>query len=136
MTIAALGELMDNNKTVLTVDDDSSVRILIRAALASNKSISVIEASDGVAGLEAVRAHRPDLVILDVMMPKQNGIDTLSKLRSDPDISTTPVIMLSGVKDQSKIDVINARQDIDFSPTPFVVENLRSKVNALLFPDA
>ncbi len=127
---------MDENKTVLTVDDDSSVRVLIKAALAGNRAIRVIEASDGASGMVAAKKHQPDLVILDVMMPIQDGLATLSQLRSDPGFSKTPVLMLTGVKDDDKLDQIRRHRDTDFMPKPFVIENLRRRVNTLLFQNA
>ena len=125
---------MKSSKTVLTVDDDSSIRLLIRSALSSLKAVKVIEAEDGLAGLEAFKEHHPDLVILDVMMPRMDGIDTLKHLRAAPDSADTPVIMLTGVKDQSKLMPLLENKSTEYLPKPFIIEILRQKVHGLLFP--
>lgn len=121
-------------KKVLTVDDDSSIRLLIRSALSGNKAISVLEAVDGVDGLEAVRKYHPDLVILDVAMPRKTGIEVLTVLRSDPSISGIPVILLTGIKDNSQLLPLLEQECTDYIAKPFVIEKLRKKVNDYLFP--
>lgn len=123
-------------KTVLTVDDDSSVRMLIRAALKNLKSVRVIEAEDGLAGLQAIEEHHPDLVILDVVMPRLDGINTLQKLRSDPGYADIPVILLTGVKDKAKLLPLLQNQSTEFLPKPFIIELLRQKVSSLLYPES
>lgn len=125
---------MKTSKTVLTVDDDSSIRLLIRSALRSLKTVKVIEAVDGLAGLEAIQKHQPDLVILDVMMPNLDGIDALKRLRSDPVTAGTPVIMLTGVKDKSKLLPLLEHNSTDYLAKPFIIEILRQKVASMLFP--
>ncbi len=122
-------------KTVLTIDDDPSIRQLIRSALAREQMIQVIEAGDGVAGLEAVKKHHPDLVLLDVVMPRQDGIRTLKALRSDPEIAFTPVILLTAVKERDKLQPLLRQRYTDFMPKPFLLDLLRSKVKNMLFPD-
>lgn len=123
------------NKVVLTVDDDASIRMLIKSALRAERSVDVVEACDGLAGLEAARTCQPDLVILDVVMPRQNGIETLMKLRADPTFLNTPVIMLTAVKDNKKLNSLLAQSKTDFMAKPFMVEMLRKKVREALFPD-
>ncbi|MFQ5630860.1 MAG: PleD family two-component system response regulator [bacterium] len=127
---------MKTSKTVLTVDDDSSIRLLIRSALQSLKTVKVIEAEDGLAGLEAVQKHQPDLVILDVMMPNLDGIGALKELRSNPVTACMPVIMLTGVKDKSKLLPLLEQNSTDYLPKPFIIEMLRQKVASMLFPSA
>ena len=123
-------------KTVLTIDDDPSIRLLIRSALEQEQTIQVIEAGDGVAGLEAVKKHHPDLVLLDVVMPRQDGIHTLQALRSDPEIAFTPVILLTAVKEKDKLMPLLSQRNTDFMPKPFLLDILRSKVKNVLFPDS
>lgn len=125
---------MKTSKTVLTVDDDSSVRQLIRMALRSLKHVKVIEAENGLEGLNAVQKHQPDLVILDVMMPKLDGIGTLEKIRSNPDMAGTPVILLTGVKDSTKLIHVLENGSTDYLPKPFIIEILRQKVTSILYP--
>jgi len=78
---------------VLICDDEPSLRELIRVSLSSEYSIA--EANDGEESLEIARRLRPDLVILDVMMPRRTGLEVLTELRRDEALSATPVIVLT-----------------------------------------
>ncbi len=119
-------------KTVLTIDDDPTVRQLIKSVLAQNGSIQVIEAGDGKTGLEALRKYRPDLVLLDVKMPRQNGIDTLNHIRRDPELAAVPVILLTAYREPEKLLPYLENRHTDYMPKPFVISALRKKVNEVL----
>ncbi|WP_072621523.1 response regulator [Spirulina major] len=90
-----------NQKKILVVDDDSSIRELLRQFLAAQDYI-VFEAKDGLAAVEQAKRHAPDLIILDVMMPKINGFDTAAILKNDPLTLNTPIIMLSIFEDKAR----------------------------------
>ncbi len=81
---------------MLVVDDDQSAVAFVRTALASEK-YEVAGADDGLIGLSRIRQEPPDLIILDVYMPRQPGFYTLRDLKEDPDTKDIPVIMLTGV---------------------------------------
>ncbi len=79
---------------ILLVDDHSDIRRLIRITL--GKSFEVLEAEDGVTGLEIVRTQKPDLVVLDIMMPgKLDGLQVLTAIKEDPELAATKVIMVT-----------------------------------------
>jgi PAS domain S-box-containing protein len=80
--------------TVLLVDDDPVARSLLRRML-SRADFRVIEADNGTDGLRLAREQRPDAITLDVIMPGLDGWATLAAIRDDPDVSETPVIMLT-----------------------------------------
>jgi DNA-binding response OmpR family regulator len=79
---------------VLVVDDDAAVRELITVNL-ELAGFVVASAEDGVAALAAVDAFGPDLVTLDVMMPRLGGFETLERLRADPRTASVPVVMVT-----------------------------------------
>src|ERR687886_931722 len=79
--------------TVLICEDEPALRELIRVSLQGPYEIA--EADDGEEALAMARTQRPDLVILDVMMPRRNGLDVLRDLRSDESLAATPVIVLT-----------------------------------------
>jgi CheY-like chemotaxis protein len=79
--------------TVLICDDEPALRELIRVSL--DHRFSFVEAHDGVECLDLARRLRPDLVVLDMMMPRLNGLDVLTELREDDQLSGTPVIVLT-----------------------------------------
>jgi len=86
------------NKKVLVVDDDPDAREIVRFVLEA-EGYEVIEAEDGQMGVEMVRSLNPDLVIMDMMMPRKDGFVACMELKKDPYLSKTPVIMLSGIED-------------------------------------
>jgi DNA-binding response OmpR family regulator len=79
--------------TVLICDDEPSLRELIRVSL--DGPYQFAEADDGEESLEMARRLRPDLVILDLMMPRRNGLEVLTELRRDADLAQTAVIVLT-----------------------------------------
>jgi CheY-like chemotaxis protein len=82
--------------TVLICDDQESFRLLAREIL-EEVGYSVIEAPDGDQCVDLVRLHRPDVVVLDVMMPERPGISVLRQLRNDPELAATKVIVVSAI---------------------------------------
>lgn len=79
---------------VLVVDDSEVLRKIVGFNL-SKEGFTVEEAKDGVEALEKMKSQKPDLVILDIMMPNLNGFEVLRRMRSDPETSGIPVIMLT-----------------------------------------
>ncbi len=96
-------------KKVLVVDDDQTAVAFVRTTLEPEK-YEVLGVSDGLAGLSQARKEPPDLIILDVYMPRQPGFYTLRDLKTDPKTKNIPVIMLTGVGERLGIDF--STQDI------------------------
>ncbi len=96
-------------RKVLVVDDDQSAVAFVRGALEPEK-YEVMGASDGLAGLSRARQELPDLIILDVYMPRQPGFYTLRDLRADPKSKNIPVIMLTGVS--KRLGISFSTQDL------------------------
>lgn len=83
-------------KRVLNVEDDPDIRTFVSTVLEEN-GYSPIMAKDGEEGIKKVREEKPDLIILDILMPKQSGIKMYHDLKTDDSLKDIPVIMLSGV---------------------------------------
>jgi CheY-like chemotaxis protein len=79
--------------TVLICDDEPSIRELIRISL--DGPYRFVEADDGESSLELAHRERPDVIILDMMMPRGNGLEVLSALRQNAELAETPVIVLT-----------------------------------------
>lgn len=79
---------------VLVVDDDPVIQRLLQVNF-EMEDYEVVTAGDGAEGLERARADKPDVVLLDVMMPKMNGIEVAKALRADPDTAELPIVMLT-----------------------------------------
>lgn len=94
---------MADRKRVLVVDDEPDVLLLCRVNL-EFEGYEVIEASDGVEAMERVRERRPDIILLDVMMPRMDGWQVLAELKNDDVLKDIPVVMLTAkVQDQDQI---------------------------------
>lgn len=94
---------MTDKKRVLVVDDEPDVLLLCRVNL-EFEGYEVATAPDGEAGLAACRDLLPDVVLLDVMMPKMDGWQVLEAIKADPDVAHVPVVMLTAkVQDEDQI---------------------------------
>lgn len=84
-------------KTVLIVDDEPHIRMLLEQTLDElvDEGVEVLLATNGGEALESIRSERPDLVLLDVMMPVMNGFEVCKTVKSDPELRATYVIMLT-----------------------------------------
>ena len=81
---------------VLVIDDEADVRSFLVAVLKQG-GYETLTASDGAEGLEIARREKPDVVILDLMMPNQSGTDFYRKLAKDSELGDTPIIIVSGL---------------------------------------
>lgn len=83
-----------SGKSVLYVEDNELNRKIVRDLLRRTR-YRLLEASDGEAGLTMAREHRPDLILMDVQLPKMSGIDAIKALRSEPETAGTPIIAVT-----------------------------------------
>ncbi len=116
---------------ILVVDDQPHIVRLIQLNL-ERENLAVVTAADGEEGLEQARAERPDLIILDVIMPKKDGFEVLRALKADPELRPIPVIMLT-VKTQSADIVEGLREGAElYLPKPFHPKELVQLVKRVL----
>jgi CheY-like chemotaxis protein len=87
-------------KKVLVVDDDPDVRLFNITVLEEN-GYTPIEAANGEEGMQFIQKERPDLVILDVLMPRESGVRLYRQMKTDPKLAKIPVIILSGITQKS-----------------------------------
>jgi signal transduction histidine kinase/CheY-like chemotaxis protein len=90
-----------SNARILVVDDDNSIRSLLEQEL-SEAGYLIEQATNGKEALDCIRKNRPDLIILDVMMPEMNGFDVAAILKNDPQTMDIPIIILSIVQDKAR----------------------------------
>ena len=118
-------------KRVLIVDDEPNIVISLEFLL-KREGFAVSVARDGEEALAAIRAQVPDLVILDVMMPRLDGFSVLSQVRADPAVAAVPVLMLTAKgreAEQKKGLALGANA---YLPKPFSTHELIAKAKALL----
>jgi len=123
--------LLRKRATVLVVDDNRDDVRIVRDALRS-KGYKVIAAYDGEKGFLKAQRTDPDIIILDIMMPKLDGIEVLRKIREHPELKTKPVIMLTA-KTQDEDMLKGYRWGADYYITkPFTLSQLYYGVSMML----
>ncbi|MCA9926339.1 MAG: response regulator transcription factor [Anaerolineales bacterium] len=117
--------------TILVIDDDELVSRTLQRAL-KIYGYQVMVANSGTEGLQLARRHRPDLFILDIMMPGADGYQVCRQIRGDPLLKELPVLFLTAkAKDEDKIEGFRAGAD-DYLSKPFNMEELQLRVKAIL----
>ncbi len=105
------------SKRVLTVDDDPDISIFVKTVLEENGYTPLV-ARNGEAGLSLARDEAPDLIILDVLMPKQSGIRMYRELKSDDSLKDIPVVILSGIAKRTFLRSQEALTEFGDQPVP------------------
>jgi CheY-like chemotaxis protein len=119
-----------SKKKVLVADDDAVDIYLVRKILESEHS--VIEASDGEQAVALAQKHEPDIVLMDMMMPKKDGLTACSEIRANPTTKDTPIIMLTGVGYELNAKLAGALGVTKYITKPFKPQELLDTVNSLL----
>lgn len=118
-------------KKILVVDDEKDIVDLIEYNL-KKEDFSVIKAYDGEMAVSAVKKQKPDLLILDLMLPRMNGIDVCKAIRTNPATADLPIIMLTAKADESdKVLGLEIGAD-DYIIKPFSVKELIARVRTVL----
>ena len=116
---------------ILVADDDVDIRELVEFKL-STLGHDVVSVADGAAAVEACQAQRPDLAVLDVMMPGVSGLDAIRAIRADPALTDLPVILLTARAQESDVETGFDSGADDYITKPFSPRELASRVEALL----
>jgi DNA-binding response OmpR family regulator len=116
---------------ILIADDDPTIRQLVVGKL-SHGGHDVVAVHDGAAAVETCTAEKPDLLILDVMMPGMSGLDAARVLRQDPSMDGIPIIMLTARAQEADIEEGFEAGVFDYIVKPFSPRELSSRVTAAL----
>lgn len=119
------------SKTVLICDNEAPLRALVSAALDRN-DYRVVEARDGDESLELARSERPDLIVLDMMMPGRTGLEVLDEIRRDSELTDTRVVMLTARAQASDREAVLQAGADRFVAKPFSPLELAGIVDELL----
>lgn len=120
-----------NNEKILIVDDEEHIVELIKFNLEAN-GYKTITASNGLEALELAKNEKPDLVLLDIMLPGLNGNDVCKEIRKDTEISTMPIIMITAKGEElDRILGLELGAD-DYVTKPFSVRELMARIKAVL----
>ncbi len=116
---------------ILVVDDDKKIVRLVQAYL-DKAGFTVLTAFDGETALHTIRRERPDLVVLDLMLPDRDGWDITRIVRGDAALAATPIVMLTArVEDTDKLAGFDVGAD-DYIPKPFNPQELVARIKAVL----
>ena len=118
-------------KSILVVDDEPTIRKLVRAVL-EGKGYRLLEAADGPSALETARRERPDLVLLDLALPRLSGTEVCRRLKEAPATADIPVLLLTGMVQQSKPDAAVAAGAQGCIEKPFSPHALTARITELL----
>lgn len=124
--------MADQKKTILVVEDEAPMQLVLRDIL-TVEGYTVLEAKNGIEGLELALSAHPDLILLDILMPKMDGLEMLKKLRGDEWGKKAPVIVLTNLSDNEDVakaveeDVFEyfVKTDIKIAE---VIERIRAKI--------
>jgi CheY-like chemotaxis protein len=119
--------------TVYFIDDSATMREVIKIAF-RRENIHVITCADAASALAQFEQTRPDVVITDVIMPDQDGYSVCSQIKENPDLSATPVLLMSGVVNKSVADKAVSVKADELIRKPFQPQELINRVKALLEP--
>jgi len=117
-------------KTVLVVDDEEAIRKSVGFALYVNRGFEIVEAEDGLSGLDLAKSKKPDLIISDVIMDNMNGFMMLESLRQDPETARIPVIMMTSFA--TNAGAWKSGAAIEYLEKGFSVEDLLAVVDNIL----
>ena len=117
---------------VLIIDDDADIRLIARLSLSRLGGMDVVEAASGAEGVRRAQDERPDVILLDMMMPTMDGSETLAALRSQPATAMTPVIFLTAKAVEVEVDHMGALGAAGVLIKPFDPRTLSGDVRALI----
>jgi len=124
---------MDRKKRILLVDDEASFTRLMKLNLETNAEYEVHIENDGSKAVATARSFRPDLILLDVIMPDTDGGQVASELRADPKLKDVPVVFLTAVVSKNEVvehgDMIGGRQ---FLAKPVTVADVKRTIEKLV----
>ena len=121
-------------KTVLVVDDEPTIRTLVNAIL-DGPGVRTIEAADGVEAIDMARRHQPDLVLLDVVMPRMDGLTVCQRMKADRSMARTPVLLLTALAQEPEQQGARLAGADGVIQKPFSPATLRAMVDSFLNGD-
>jgi two-component system, OmpR family, alkaline phosphatase synthesis response regulator PhoP len=125
-------EQVETKKKVLIVDDEPNVRRLLHTIL--GKTFEVFEAEDGRQAIEMAGSQKPDVVLMDMMMPKMDGLTACHMIKNDPATKSIPVIMVTAIGFELNIKLSQQMGASGYVTKPFSAEDLLGKIAQVLTP--
>jgi two-component system alkaline phosphatase synthesis response regulator PhoP len=119
-----------NRKKILITDDEENIRLLVSNML--GKDYIVLEASDGIEAVDMARSQQPDLILMDILMPKMDGYTACNKVKKDPLTRAIPVVMLTAVDHELNVKLSQEMGANGYITKPFTPRDLLDAVDQFL----
>ena len=103
---------------ILVIDDSRVIRMRVRDMLPQG-NFDVIEAKDGVEGMEAIRGQRPNLIMLDFLLPRMSGWEVFQEIQAQPDLQRIPLVLMSGRREEVTEKIQEPFEYFEFIQKPF-----------------
>jgi len=120
------------NKNILLIDDEETIQEVVQVGIEIEAGWQVEIASSGLEGIDLAQDQQPDAILLDVMMPNMDGIDTLSRLKSNTKTSAIPVIFLTAKAQAEEKNQFQSLGVVDVITKPFNSMTLASQIAKIL----
>lgn len=117
---------------IMVAEDETDIRELIAYSLVNIGGFQVVKAKNGVEAVEMARAEIPDLILMDVRMPKMTGVEACAQLKETPETKDIPVVFLSAMGQEQEIQQGMDVGAVEYILKPFAPEVLMSKVREIL----
>lgn len=111
---------------ILIADDEPDIRLMVSRMLGGD--YIVLEAADGEEAVRTARQHKPDLILMDIMMPEKDGYSACHSIKSDPDTRSIPVIMVTGIDHQLNVKFSDEMGADGYITKPFSLDELMNVV--------
>jgi DNA-binding response OmpR family regulator len=116
---------------ILVIDDSRVIRMRVRDMLPQG-NFEVIEAKDGVEGMDAIRAQRPNLIMLDFLLPRMSGWEVFQEIQANPDLQRIPLVLMSGRKEEVTEKMSEPFEYFEFIQKPFEQKELIEAIKAAM----
>jgi two-component system response regulator len=114
---------------ILVIDDSRVIRMRVRDMLPQG-NFEVIEATDGVEGLEAIRNHKPNLIMLDFLLPRMSGWEVFQEIQASPELQKIPLVLMSGRREEVTEKIPGPFDYFEFIQKPFEQKELIEAIKA------
>ena len=122
---------MDDKKKILVIDDEEDMQKLLKIRL-EQESFIVVTAGDGEKGIRTAELELPDIILLDIMMPKIDGYSCLKEIRKIQKTKDIPILMLSGKEEEKVRDLFAFQKISGYVEKPFELDTLVAKIKEIL----
>lgn len=122
---------MTDFKKILIVDDSITILEVVKKFI-KNKSYEIITANNGLSGLKIAQMEKPDIILLDIMLPKMDGFTVCKNIKKDPNLSKTKIIMFSVKSDKESKDTAKAAGADDFLQKETDMDKISETIDSML----